>query len=113
MAKIYIAGKVKGLPKDQVAKKFEIAAKTIKDAGHDPVNPFEHIDALNNILIENGELPLSDDDTQQRNEILKICLDLLTECDHIYLLHDWQDSQGATFEKQVADAFNIPVYGTD
>lgn len=110
MSKIYIAGKVKDLPPNEVKQKFALAAQQIKEAGHNAINPVEFIEQYNEHIKLSGGVPLSDNDEQQRREILKMCTDLLMDCDKIYLLHDWQQSAGATFEKQVADFFKIPVY---
>ena len=110
MAKVYIAGKIKGLPKIETEKKFHNASFEIFTDGHSAVDPFHFIKQYNHDIKLSGGIPLSDEDPQQRREIMKICTDLLMGCDYIYLCHDWQDSEGATFEKQVADFFNIPIY---
>ena len=110
MSKIYIAGKVKDLPPNEVKQKFALAAQQIKEAGHTAINPVELIEQYNEQIKLSGGIPLSDNDEKQRKQILKICTDSLMDCDQIHLLHDWQQSAGATFEKQVADFFKIPVY---
>lgn len=110
MAKVYIAGKIKGLPAKNTRLKFINASISVFSKGHTPINPFGFIEEYNKSIIKSGGMPLSDDDPQQRKEIMKMCTDLLMGCDYIYLLHDWQESAGATFEKQVADFFNIPIY---
>lgn len=110
MAKIYIAGAIKGLPQNEVKEKFALAAKKLKEAGHDPVDPFAFIAQWNRILKKAGRKELSDDDNEGRKKILRACIGLLMECEGIHLLHDWQQSEGANFEKQVADFFNMPLY---
>jgi len=110
MAKVYIAGKIKDLPQAETATKFKVAALKVLAKGHKAIDPFSFIKNHNEHLRLSGGMALSDNDPNQRKEILKICIGLLMDCDYIYLLHDWQDSEGATFEKQVADFFNIPVF---
>lgn len=110
MAKVYIAGKIKDLPQAETETKFRIAALKILANGHNPIDPFSFVKNHNEHLQLSGGVALSDNDPNQRKEILKMCISLLMGCDYIYLLHDWQNSEGATFEKQVADFFNIPVY---
>ena len=110
MAKVYIAGKVKDLPIEEVKRKFVNATIELDNEGHVAVNPVLFIETHNDLLVKSGGMTLSDDDPKQRREILKICISLLMDCDYIYLLHDWQESEGATFEKQVADMFGIKVY---
>lgn len=110
MEKVYIAGKVKGLPMLETEIKFDNAAKQIDSNGDMPINPVWFLKNHNQTLKREGMLPLSDDNPEQRKEIMKVCLNLLVQCDAILLLHDWQESEGAVFEKQVADFFNIPIY---
>ena len=107
---VYIAGKVKDLPVDAVIEKFKRAKEAIKFKDAIPYSPVELI-ALNNAFRETVGMPiLSDDKPEDRDKIMKLCIKALAGCDAIYLCHDWQDSKGATIEKQVADLLNIPVF---
>lgn len=88
---VYIAGKVTGLPYHDVRKKFMAAADQLNELGYLVLNP---------ILLVDRDTPWQ--------EAMKICIFFLSQANHIYLLHDWQDSKGATLEKQLADTLGIP-----
>ena len=107
MAKIYIAGSVSGLPIEMVKTKFKNAENAFKNAGHVVVNPVEFIEQHNSLLVKSGGKALTDDCPKSRKMILKICFNLLMDCDYIHLLHDWQESDGAQKEYVLADMLNI------
>lgn len=89
--KIYIAGKVTDLPYFEVVEKFEAAADRLREAGYIPVNPLEHCE-------ENWHWA----------RCMRVCIHILTsECDGIYLLPDWEDSQGAKIEVEMAKRSNL------
>lgn len=45
-----------------------------------------------------------------RGEIMSVDLEILSRCDAIYLLKDWQDSKGAIQERQFAASHGLTVY---
>lgn len=100
MEKVYISGKVTGLPWEEVEKKFMEAAKVVRCHGSLAVVPVHYC--------------MKDWTWRQ---CMKRCLALLLECDKVLLLPDWKQSQGAKIEALVALACGIPVlklkrYGT-
>lgn len=88
----YIAGKVTGLDYDAVYLKFKKRQLELEAAGYFVINPCELID-------KDCDWKLA----------MKICLYLLQFADFISLLHDWQDSEGATMEKYHAEKLGIEV----
>jgi len=90
--KVFISGRVTGLPYDQVKKKFTTAETVILNAGHEPLNPLDHV--------PEGTTP---------RDAMKILLPLLCECDAIYLLHDWEFSEGAQIEAQLARYIGLHI----
>ena len=99
--KIYISGKISGLPTDQVTAKFQQAEQQIQAFGHEPVNP------INNGLGSEASW----------NEHLVADVALLLECDAIYFLPDWVESRGARIEAKIAQEYgleilHLPEYGT-
>lgn len=86
--KIYIAGKITGLEKQDVQTKFGRAEKQLKAQGYDVINPTRNGIAWDADVAEH----LIED------------INLLNECDALYLLPDWYDSRGAIFEKNFAHA---------
>jgi hypothetical protein len=83
--KIYIAGRVTGLPYESVVIKFEKAEQLLLTCSHQPVSPIKHV------------VPAADP-----CEAMKICLPLLLDCDAILLLNDYPFSEGAQIEAQLA-----------
>ena len=71
--KIYIAGKITGLEKRDVQAKFERAERQLKTQGYEVINP-----------IRNGIAW----DADVAEHLIKD-INLLNECDALYLLPDW------------------------
>lgn len=80
---LYIAGKMSGLP-DFGRARFRAAQQELEAAGHIVLNP--------------GVLPLGMPD----DRYLPICLAMLNAADGIYLLDNWEHSEGATLEHHYA-----------
>lgn len=84
--RIYISGKI-GYPiLPDVRQKFNCAAQQLAAAGFEPVNPFD-----------NG---LSDDDPWIDHILAD--METISQCEGIYRLPDWTESDGARIERWVA-----------
>lgn len=94
--KIYIAGKVTGLPYDEVKCKFE-NAKAELFKRHESI-VIAVVDPLASVL---------PDETWPN--AMRICISLLMRCDAIALLPDWNQSRGATLERQLALTLGMEV----
>lgn len=96
--KIYIAGKITGLPKTIAAKKFAEAETLIKRTGHRPINPMA-IDAWG----------------LEHKRYMSIARNVLCDenTDAIYMLANWQDSPGAQEEHRIAESLKMPIYYED
>lgn len=95
MAKrIYIAGKVTGLPIHEVTMKFGTAQKQIEEMGFIALNPLE----------------LVNDWKATWQNAMKICISKLATADAVVLLDNWEQSKGAKIEKQLADDLDIPTF---
>lgn len=92
MEKVYISGKVTGLPWEEVEDKFRQAADLVRFHGSLAVVPIHYC---------RKEWSWA--------ECMKRCLGLLLECDKVLLLPDWKKSRGAKIEALVAMACGIPV----
>jgi hypothetical protein len=85
--KIYISGKITGLPYDEAKAKFDAAERELAAQGYEVVNP------------TNNGIPIS------APWELHIAMDIihLIGCHAIYMLPDWEISKGATLEKNIAE----------
>lgn len=80
--KIYIAGKISGLNREDVIKKFEAAQKSLVAKGHQVFIP--------------SVLPAYEEVSHE--DYLHICYAIIDVCDAVYMLSDWQQSEGAILE---------------
>jgi hypothetical protein len=92
--KIYIAGKVTNLPYNQVQQKFE-AAETKLQVMH-------KLNVVNPTKLVKQETPW--------NIAMVQCITHLQKCDAIFLLPDWNQSEGALVEVAWAIENKIKIY---
>ena len=107
MKTIYVAGKVRGLPFQEVREKFENKTKELRAAGYMVRNPVALVEMYNNCQEYIGGRLLNDGNS--RNETLRFCLKQMLDCDGIYLLPDWKWSEGAKVEKWVAERVGMTI----
>jgi hypothetical protein len=88
----YIAGKITGLPKENVKDKFNVMAKQLSCMGYHVVKP----DAVT-------------DSSKTWNDAVRNDIKKMLECDEVHLLPDWQDSRGAQLERDIALRLGIQV----
>lgn len=93
MSKCYISGPISGYNLDERRKAFKNVQVMLEAAGYDVVNP-----------MENG-LP-SDASTSQH---MKRDIQLLTECETVFMMYKWNHSQGCYTEFMVATAIGCEV----
>ena len=84
--RIYISGKISGLPLDDVKVRFADAKSFLDEIGFEAVNP-----------LEKG---LPDDAPWEQHMVKDI--ELLLSCDAIYMMDNWMDSTGAGIEYDIA-----------
>ena len=87
---IYISGPMEGI--EGYEKNFKAAEVKMKESGHEVVNPAE-----------------IDGEGMTREELLKLDLRMMEECDAIYMLKGWQKSCGANREYGFALAKGMGV----
>ena len=83
--KVYIAGKITGLPQEVYSMSFNQAEERLKDLGFNTINP---------IKIK--------DPTTPYEEALDECFNLIRNADVVYLMPNWVDSEGAKREYMYA-----------
>ncbi len=96
--KVYISGKITGT--SDYMERFSAAEDHLKEMGYKPVNPAR----LNAFFPDGTAL-----ETYMRSSIVRSSIDMLLDCDAIYLLKDWEESRGARLEKDIAVALNMVI----
>lgn len=91
--KIYIAGKVSGLPYHKVSMKFGAHEVELKRQGHEPIVPLNLVDRH----ADNWET------------CMRKCIAALVTCDEIHMLPDWNQSPGARIEWRLANDLGMPI----
>lgn len=95
--KLYLAGKVTGLPEAEVEQKFNEAQLVYEKLGFEVFNPHK--------LVKDAGF-----DNCSWEEIMKFCLIMMLGCDGVVLLHDWRESHGALLERDIALQLRMPLY---
>ena len=90
--KIYISGKMTGLP-DFNFPAFHAEATRLRALGHEVINPAE----------------LNPDTDATWHECMRRDLAALLTCDALAMLDGWQDSAGAHLEMHVAHRVGMPI----
>ena len=96
--KIFISGKITGERIRECVHKFE-------DAEYELV--MRHGFFINNV-VSPLELPGIHFGIPHA-EAMKICMEALKECTHIYMLKDWKESKGATMEHEWAKENGLEI----
>mgnify|MGYP000888072394 FL=1 len=91
--KIYVSGKISGTDLSHTRKRFSDVADKLRALGHEVVNP-----------LCNG---LSEATTWEEH-IAKDIINLI-DCEGIYMLQGWEDSQGARIEHAIAKEIGLKV----
>lgn len=99
MYKVYISGKISGLPMEEVAVKFEKAERFLAGCGYSVVNPVK--------------LDHSDNPAKNWEAYMKTDIKALMDCNYIALLPCWRQSPGALIEFYIAQRLNYAVITLD
>lgn len=91
---VYISGPMRGYPEHNYPA-FHAAADMLEGCGYITVNPAENFDGRK-------DLPL---DTYMREDIRM----MVAQCNAIYMLPDWQNSEGARLEYGIARALDFDL----
>lgn len=98
--KIYIAGPITRTP--DFVTRFEDAKRAIEKKGHEAVNPVD----IRLIVQTEGPGAIT------YRQIMNICKSLIGACDAIYLMQDWQRSNGARQEHKAAIDNGLKFYAS-
>ena len=91
--RIYIAGKITGLPIEEVRQKFKVAEDQINKEGFIAINPME----------------LQHDHDKRWESYMVVCIAAMILCDALYMLLGWHESKGAILEHSLALQLGIPI----
>lgn len=91
--KIYISGKISGLPRQNVVEKFKWHAMFLAANGYNPINPVE----LNTF-----------DEVNNYDIIIRISS--LLRCEAIYMLKDWGQDKNSRLEYAIAKELGIRIF---
>lgn len=94
MRKIYISGPISGKPIEETKKRFAAAAKKVREYGYTPISPMD---------MAGWGLTW--------RVYMQIAFDILAsgEIDEIWMLPDWEESNGATMERYMARLNGLKV----
>ena len=98
--KVYISGKMRGMTEEESRSKFKEAELHLKALGCEVVNPWDTEQEKKKHCKQWGDYILFD-------------LKILSECDSIYMLDNWQDSWGAKCEHAYACGRDMKVLYQD
>lgn len=97
--KIYISGKITGLNKLDYLVPFQNAQRNLEKMGHKVMNPASSLDECTEGF--------------EQNDYLHVCYAMIDVCDAIYMLGNWQSSQGARKELQYASDWKKQIIYQD
>ena len=93
--RIYISGKITGLPLKNVVEKFKWHTFALQSKGHETVVPID-------------VSPF--DPSKKWEQYMAEDIAALLKCDAIYMLKDWGQSKGARIEYQIAKELGIDIF---
>lgn len=97
--KVYIAGKVSGLPMDEVRAKFAAVEERLRQEGAIVFNPAKEV--ATHLLLNPRRANWLDE--------MRFCLSELVWCHEVHFLPDWKESRGATLEHEVAKGLGLTI----
>ena len=108
--KVYLAGKMRGLPSFG-AEEFRKAARVLRERGFQVVSPLE-MDEEAGISVDGltGFEDLTDQGFDIRSTLANDLQVILLDVDAVVLLPGWRDSQGAIAEYAAAQAAGVPTW---
>jgi hypothetical protein len=101
--KVYISGKITGLPIEEAKANFKAAEERLIAEGYECINPMElkEHEAILNSLLSHHERWI---------EHMKVDVKYMMECDTIAMLQNWVGSKGANIEYDLALKLGFTIY---
>lgn len=102
--KVYVSGQITGLPKSEYEALFNEAEANLQAKGYEVVTPIR-------IEVNPKEIdPARHTESEIWKAHLKADIRELLKCNAIYMLSNWERSEGATLEHTVASGLNFPIF---
>lgn len=98
--RVYISGGITGVK--HADKLFARAEEKLELLGYEVVNPFKFGKHLEKEYAKEGKVP-------KYENYMRGDIELLINCDAIYLLENWGTSKGAKLEKKIAEALCMEI----
>jgi hypothetical protein len=92
--RMYISGKISGLEREEVERKFAEAEKELRESGWTPVSPLKN-------GVRWGE-------KWERHMAVDILM--MLECEGVFFQADWKESAGARLERCIAEEKGMTIY---
>ena len=97
--KVYISGKITGMPMDEVEKLFEKAEREMRKCFDDVLSPLW--------------IPVNQNNPEWRHYMIED-IKVLVDCDAIYMISNWKESRGAILEHHIAKELGMNIiYGQE
>lgn len=103
---IYLAGKVTGLPAEQVQVKFDRKEEELKRNDVDVVNPVRLVECHNQSMNMIGHSWALLDTWEKQ---MRFCIVRMMTCDEVHMLPCWKESRGAILERDIAMRLGMHV----
>lgn len=101
--KIYISGKISGLSPGEYTPLFRGAEQRLATQGHEIINPLDVAVAKEDVD------PARHTEADIWRNFMRADIKLLTDCDAIYMLRNWEESDGAGLEHHIAQGLGLKV----
>ena len=96
MAGCYVSGKITGLDPAVVESTFHKASMVVSSLGHSPVSPVTVCRNMDHSKATWKDYMMKD-------------IDVLFDCQHIYMMRGWKDSRGARVEHAIAKELGMEI----
>lgn len=96
--RIYIAGKVTGLPWEEVVRKFADFERYLAGPCVEVVNPITHVMTMSRVKVIDSWAAE-----------LKECIPAMLHCDELHLMPCWKQSRGARLERYIAIRLGMKI----
>lgn len=98
--RVYISGAITGVK--HADKLFARAEEKLELLGYDVVNPYKFGEHLKKEYAKKNKVP-------KYENYMRGDIELLINCDAIYLLENWGTSKGAKLEKKIAEVLKMQI----